>query len=124
MKYIKKNFCQLCGDTEDLQIHHLNPRCLNGTENIENKITVCYYCHWYLHHNPKCNIKHNSLVKLGLQHAKAKGKQLGRPKLDVDTKKLFNLHNDGLSIRKIATALHISVGSVYNELHKIKYGTK
>jgi len=58
-------------------------------------------------------------VKLGLQHAKAKGKQLGRPKLDVDTNKLFNLRNDGLSIRKIATALHISIGSVHKTLAEI-----
>lgn len=47
-------------------------------------------------------------VKAGLAKAKAKGKKLGRPELQVDETQIKQLRSDGWSIRKIASELNIS----------------
>ena len=52
-------------------------------------------------------------VVLGLQRAKAQGKQLGRPRVAINVDKLRELHGAGLSHRQIAAELgtsHASVG--------------
>jgi len=53
-------------------------------------------------------------VKMGLRRAKARGKQLGRPRASIDLDKLRELHGAGLSHRQIAAQLgtlsHASVG--------------
>ncbi len=72
--------CLLCGDVEDLKRHHLKPKVLGGTNDKYNLITLCHYCHWYLHNNPKFKIYHSNLVKFGMKKAAANGKNIGRPK--------------------------------------------
>ena len=57
-------------------------------------------------------------VCLGLKRAKAKGKKLGRPKLDVNKFQILNMRNRGKSIRQIARELSISVGSVHKNLNR------
>ncbi len=54
-------------------------------------------------------------VVMGLQRAKAQGKQLGRPRASIDIEKLHRLHCEGLSHRAIAAQLglsHATVGRV------------
>jgi hypothetical protein len=47
----RDNFtCQKCGFNEiisDLEIHHIKPKILGGTDSIENLITLCSICHKY-----------------------------------------------------------------------------
>ena len=52
-------------------------------------------------------------VRAGLRNARAKGKRLGRPRVDVDTAKVAKLRASGLSWPKIAKQLGIGVGTVY-----------
>lgn len=54
-------------------------------------------------------------VIAGLDHAKAQGKRLGRPKIR-DDEAVRKLRAEGLSLREIATKLGISKGSVQNAL--------
>ena len=54
-------------------------------------------------------------VRAGLAHAKASGKQLGRPKVR-DDEAIRNLRANGLSLRRIAHNLQISKGTVQNAL--------
>ena len=53
-------------------------------------------------------------VKAGLRNARAKGKTLGRPRVKLDTAKIREMRNEGLSYSKIAAVLNTSVGSVFN----------
>jgi DNA invertase Pin-like site-specific DNA recombinase len=54
-------------------------------------------------------------VRAGLEHAKAKGKRLGRPKMR-DDRRIRDLRADGLSIRAIAKQLGVSKGAVQRAL--------
>src|SRR5207245_5478575 len=51
-------------------------------------------------------------VKAGLRNARAKGKTLGRPRVKLDTAKIREMRNEGLSYSKIAAVLNTSVGSL------------
>jgi len=51
-------------------------------------------------------------VKAGLRNARAKGKRLGRPRKDVDARKIASLRAQGCSWRRIATELRVGVGTV------------
>jgi DNA invertase Pin-like site-specific DNA recombinase len=52
-------------------------------------------------------------VRSGLAAARARGKQLGRPRRVVDAKKIAALRAQGLSWRKIAAELRVGVGTVH-----------
>lgn len=53
-------------------------------------------------------------VKAGLCRAKAQGKTLGRPRIQVDNRKILNERNAGYSLRRIAELNGISLGSAYS----------
>jgi DNA invertase Pin-like site-specific DNA recombinase len=58
-----------------------------------------------------------SRVKAGLERAKAQGKKLGRPKTTEQTKQaILKARSEGKGIRKIASELHVGVGTVINTL--------
>lgn len=42
--------CQICGKETTLQLHHINGRGKNKTNNINNCIMLCAYCHLELVH--------------------------------------------------------------------------
>jgi DNA invertase Pin-like site-specific DNA recombinase len=50
-------------------------------------------------------------VKAGLRNARAKGKHLGRPRLDVDAARIGSLRAQGLSWREIVAETGVSKGS-------------
>jgi 5-methylcytosine-specific restriction endonuclease McrA len=41
--------CQICGSSENLQVHHLRPRSKLGNDSIQNLITLCSCCHAHQH---------------------------------------------------------------------------
>lgn len=46
--------CRLCGKTSNLQLHHIDGRGKNKTNNINNCIMLCSYCHLdVVHKNQK-----------------------------------------------------------------------
>lgn len=52
-------------------------------------------------------------VRAGLRNARAKGKTLGRPRVEVDVTRIKSLRASGHSWRKIAHTLGVSVGTVH-----------
>lgn len=52
-------------------------------------------------------------VKAGLRNAKAKGKQLGRPRKILDTKRIAVLRAQGLGWKRIASHMGVGVGTIY-----------
>ena len=42
-------FCQTCGSTKDLEIHHKVKKSQGGTDNIDNLILLCRECHKKAH---------------------------------------------------------------------------
>ncbi len=55
-------------------------------------------------------------VVMGLQRAKAQGKQLGRPKVQASEEQLLTLSEQGLSSRQIAKQLSLSPSTVLRRL--------
>lgn len=76
---IDENKCVLCGETNGLQIHHLKPKFLEKDCKLRYMITVCEYCHYYLHYNPKLRFNHRDLTREGIEMARKRGKVIGRP---------------------------------------------
>jgi DNA invertase Pin-like site-specific DNA recombinase len=52
-------------------------------------------------------------VRAGLRNAKAKGKRIGRPRLEIDSSKVLKLRAEGLSWRTISDQLKLGLGTVY-----------
>ena len=52
-------------------------------------------------------------VKAGLRNARAKGKQLGRPKKVLDTKRIAELRAQGVGWKRIAAELGVGVGTIH-----------
>ena len=52
-------------------------------------------------------------VKAGLRNAKAKGKQLDRPKKILDTKRIATLRAKGVGWKRIAAEMGVGVGTIY-----------
>lgn len=57
-------------------------------------------------------------VRAGLRNARAKGKQLGRPRVAVDAAQIGRLRTSGLSWRAIARQLDVSVGTVHATIQR------
>jgi DNA invertase Pin-like site-specific DNA recombinase len=55
-------------------------------------------------------------VRAGLRNARAKGKQLGRPRASVDASEIARLHSQGRSVREIAEELGYSRSLVHKTL--------
>jgi DNA invertase Pin-like site-specific DNA recombinase len=51
-------------------------------------------------------------VQAGINHARARGKRLGRPSRYVDIDRVVELQSSGKSLRQIAAELHVGYGTV------------
>ena len=58
-------------------------------------------------------------VKAGLDRARSQGRKLGRPRVAVDAAHIAQLRASGASWPKIAAALGVSVGTVYQAAHAL-----
>ena len=46
--------CELCGQKQPLQVHHILPRSRGGQDEPDNWLVVCAWrCHRWIHENPK-----------------------------------------------------------------------
>lgn len=63
-------------------------------------------------------------VRAGLRNAKAKGKQIGRPRQRVDCQKVLKLRAKGLSWRAISERMSLGLGTVYRAVSSRPLATK
>src|ERR1700733_1285106 len=57
-------------------------------------------------------------TRAGIAYARSKGKRIGRPLSRVDEAKAIALRHGGLSVRKIASELQISVGKAHQVINR------
>lgn len=57
-------------------------------------------------------------TKAGLQRARRAGKVLGRPRVEVNFKKLHGMQERGLSLRQIASEAGLSLSTVVRTLNR------
>ena len=57
--------CRICGSMNNLQLHHINGRGKGKTDNIDNCIMLCAYCHLEIVHksNKKWRIILNEMIE-------------------------------------------------------------
>lgn len=72
-------FCIICGETNNLENHHVRPRSEGGTDEFTNMITLCSFHHGEIHgfQTERKNI--GILIKNALATAKARGIKMGSP---------------------------------------------
>jgi putative DNA-invertase from lambdoid prophage Rac len=58
-------------------------------------------------------------VRAGLLHARAQGKQLGRPRRVVDRERVMRMKQEGMSLRDIADQLGVGYGTVRMRLAQV-----
>jgi DNA invertase Pin-like site-specific DNA recombinase len=63
-------------------------------------------------------------VNAGIRHARASGKQLGRPRRIVDQDEIVRLKEEGASLRQIAKKLRIGYGTVRLRLRSAEISTQ
>ena len=44
--------CQLCGTSNNLEVHHIRSRSRLGDDTLQNLITLCAKCHATIHRAP------------------------------------------------------------------------
>lgn len=75
------NECQNCGSKKDLDIHHIVPLSICGTNKLSNLAMLCLVCHGAIHGLDRVNSK--SLQKIGIKKAMDNGVKFGRPKIEI-----------------------------------------
>jgi DNA invertase Pin-like site-specific DNA recombinase len=58
-------------------------------------------------------------VRAGLRNARAKGKRIGRPRQEVDPRKVLELRGQGLSWREVSARLGIGLGTAYRAISSL-----
>lgn len=94
--------CGNCGSENNIQYHHIVPLAKGGNDILSNIAPLCEDCHRLVHGRHSSGISHSELTKLGIERARAEGKQIGlikgtklTTKKSVEAKKyiLENSHN-------------------------------
>ncbi|MBD7935924.1 HNH endonuclease [Cytobacillus sp. Sa5YUA1] len=82
LNQLEKKECFNCGTTsEAFHVHHIVPLAIGGTNRLTNLSLLCEACHGLVHGADFTNRK--KLQAEGIAVAKAKGKHLGRPVLEL-----------------------------------------
>ncbi len=115
------NECVMCGDKHNLEVHHFKPKLLRKNKYDGWRVTLCKYCHWYLHANPKYRIYSSDLVKATIIYIEGKaysykGNKWGRKKLSKQMRTKIKeciIENPKMSLRDIANKVGLSKSVVH-----------
>lgn len=108
--------CINCGSTDNIELHHIVPLIVGGTNNINNIVPVCEECHNKIH---ECN-RQSKMSKLGMKKSAEKGNintklfgyKLEENKLVIVqeeakiVKLIFKLYIEGYGSRRISNYLN------------------
>lgn len=111
--------CANCGETNDLDIHHIVPLAKGGTNRISNLVMLCLECHGKIHGVNR--VKHKELQRLGIEKAKERGVYKGKSKKYTETNEsmkqaleLFkDRKNNGYTVKKICNETGVSRTVLY-----------
>ena len=123
---MKLKFCALCGDTNNLEHHHVIPKSLGGSNKADNILTLCSKHHVVIHNMSDKRIHSAELIKA----AKAKQKLAGIftggktpfgydnvdgvliPKKSEQKiiKEILKLHESGMGLRGISKLMKSKYG--------------
>ena len=116
---MKLDFCAVCGTTEDLQQHHIEPVILTGIsrkdDTSDKEITLCAYHHSIVHGVAKFHrYNHKFLTKEGLKKVRKEGVTLGRPSKTTSTQKkeIINKLRDNQSVSSLAREYNVSRATI------------
>ena len=114
--------CCNCGSKNNLEYHHIVPIALGGLDDISNICCLCNQCHHLIHHGSISNINNSNLIKQGMQNAKEKGINIGRPRTtikDISNDLIMDIM-EKINITTIAKKYNISRKTVYKYKNIIK----
>lgn len=84
LKQLKGTICCNCQEecNNEIVFHHIVPLTYGGKDVITNIAPLCSNCHNKIHTitDNKNRISHSKLTKIGLERARAEGKQIGQKK--------------------------------------------
>ncbi|MGG3443836.1 HNH endonuclease [Bacillus nitratireducens] len=111
--------CANCGETNDLDIHHIVPLAKGGTNRVSNLVMLCLECHGKIHGVNR--VKHKKLQRIGIEKAKERGVYKGKPKKYTETNEsmkqaleLFKERkNNRYTVKKICTETGVSRTVLY-----------
>lgn len=118
--------CCNCGSTQELEYHHVVPFSLGGRDINSNIVCLCYPCHQKIHYGESKHGLHSTVIKMGLDVAKKKGKKLGRPITGVPKEfiKEYNKFQSGeygsISVVQFAKLQGIAVSTFYKYVGILK----
>lgn len=119
---MKHDYCVACGQSDNLNQHHLVPRSLGGGDEETNILTLCGECHAKAH-SVQADWRNSELTKKALGAKKERGERMGKLpygfQVDVDgvhvvpceleqiaLRKIAELRSAGYSLQRIANALN------------------
>ena len=119
---MKHDHCVACGQSENLNHHHLVPRSIGGSDDDSNLITLCGSCHAKAH-QVKADWRHSELTSKALQAKKARNESTGYvaygyqlssdgvhvkeyPEEQATLYRIESLRQSGMSLRKVADELN------------------
>jgi hypothetical protein len=118
--------CCNCGSTKELEYHHIVPVSLGGNDINSNMTCLCYPCHQKIHYGESKHGLHSTVIKMGLEVAKKRGKKLGRPATGVPKEfiKEYNKLQSGeygsITIVQFAKLQGIAVSTFYKYTNILK----
>lgn len=82
-------------------------------------MALCVTCHERAHGDREGTVFRADLIKLGIERRRADGKHVGAPlKFDASMiAEVKDLQAGGLSMRRIAMVVNLSLGTVHKMLH-------
>ncbi|QFQ28872.1 HNH endonuclease [Bacillus thuringiensis] len=111
--------CANCGETSDLDIHHIVPLVKGETNRISNMVMLCLECHGRIYSVNR--VKHKELQIIGIEKAKERGVYKGKSKKCTETSEsmkqalgLFkDRKNNGYTVKKICNETGVSRTVLY-----------
>lgn len=112
-------FCVACGDTEDLEQHHLQPKVLGGSDDETNLITFCSRCHDIAHQWLRKSDR-VALQKEGIENARANNPRAYRGRKPTythrDIDEIESMKRDGYSVSVMSKQMGLSRQAIYRIL--------
>lgn len=104
-------YCANCHSIDNLQVHHIIPLSLGGTNYESNLVTLCGNCHAKIH-GIKLGDDWKELQRIGIERAKKEGKfKGGKPKqINEELLKVYidKINNHEITKTEAAKILKIS----------------